>query len=90
MVCEERLRLPGEQRCGLVRLMVEVRLSPTCAFLSCCAGREMKCVFRRRNLRYFIVRYIHGSVAEASASWSPLLSFVGENVSAQKGLSCTY
>lgn len=56
-------------------VMVEVRQSPTCAFLSCRAGREVKCVFYRR--RSLSVRYIHGSAAEAEAeaeaSWSPLL-----------------
>lgn len=41
---------------GRLDWWLEVRLSPTCAFLSRCAGREMKSVFRCRNLRYVPTR----------------------------------
>lgn len=71
---------------GWFRWMIEVRLSPTCAFLSCRAGREQrKNVERRGDVK--CVR-----AAEASASWSPLVvvSFVDESVGAQKGPSCKY
>lgn len=73
---EERLCLPGEQRCGLVRLMIEVRLSPTCAFLSCCAGGEMKRAF---VVEVWGISMCGTSTAlwqRLSASWSPLLLWV--------------
>lgn len=79
--------LPGERRRGPVRLMVEVRLSPTCAFLSCSAGREQReRVFVVETLRDASVRHIHGSVAQAQLSWSPLMlrGFFVFFVSAQK------
>lgn len=73
-------------RCGLVWLVVEVRRSPTCAFLSCCAGREMKYVFVVEILR-LCQRAVHPRLC--GRGFGELVSFCGcwvlsGEISAQK------